>query len=173
MEHANNAIGTAIPCSGRTWRSLCFCLAFSFASALPAAAAIEGVPEGGPDPVLSWMEDSFVYQREGRPDPFTPFIPEKLIQIDVGDEELTGMRRYEPGQLTLVSIIMTEKEPVAMVQDSVGKGYIIRKGNRIGRSGIITDIVPNQVIIQQQMLTPTGEKRSQTVEMFLRKEGEK
>ncbi|MDA8163770.1 MAG: hypothetical protein M0017_01870 [Desulfobacteraceae bacterium] len=122
--------------------------------------------------LLSWMSDPFVYQREGRHDPFEPFLPQKLLPIDVPAEELTGMRRFEPGQLTLVSIVFTEKEALAMVQDSSGKGYILKKGDKIGRSGVVSDIVPNEVIIQQQMLTATGEKRTQAVEMVLRKEGE-
>ncbi|MEJ2033583.1 MAG: hypothetical protein P8Y63_11210 [Deltaproteobacteria bacterium] len=127
------------------------------------------------DPLLSWIEGDkgFVYQREGRSDPFVPFIPEKLIEAPVDEKELTGMRRFEPGQLTLVSIVFTESKPLAMVQDSTGKGYIITKGSKIGRSGVVSEIIPNEVVIEQKMLTTTGEKRTRTVEMVLRKEGEK
>jgi type IV pilus assembly protein PilP len=122
------------------------------------------------------MED-FVYQIEERPDPFMPFISEKVIQPVESDfedtEKLTGMRQFEPGQLNLVAIMFTESNPMAMVEDSSHKGYIIRRGTKIGRSGIVSDILPNQVIIKQLSYSMTKERKYKTVEMILRKEGEK
>jgi len=59
------------------------------------------------------------------------------------------------------------------VEDSSHKGYIVRKGTKIGRSGIISDIEPNRVIIKQLSYSMAREKKYNTVEMTLRKEGEK
>jgi type IV pilus assembly protein PilP len=119
----------------------------------------------------------FTYETEGRPDPFMPFISEKVIQpIEVSDQEpekLTGMRQFEPGQLVLVAIMFTESNPMAMVEDSSHKGYIIRRGTKIGKSGIVSDILPNHVIIKQLSYSMAREKKYKTVEMKLRKEGEK
>jgi hypothetical protein len=129
--------------------------------------------EPAEDFILSWVEELPLYQREGRPDPFSPFISEKLMHVEVPQEELTGMRKFEPGQLTLVSVVFTEKGSLAMVEDSVGRGYILREGTKVGRSGVVAQIIPNEVIIKQQMLTATGDQRVQTVEMVLRKEGER
>lgn len=118
-------------------------------------------------------KDSFVYKREGRADPFMPFVKPQLVKAAIGPfEELTGMRKFEPGQLSLVSIVFTEKDPLAMVQDSTGKGYILRQGMKIGRSGIVDGIVSNVVIIKQAYTSPTGKKRHKILEMVLRKEGE-
>jgi type IV pilus assembly protein PilP len=117
----------------------------------------------------------FTYESVGRPDPFEPFISEKVMQeaAETKTEELTGMRQFEPGQLSLVAIIFTADSPMAMVEDSSHKGYIVRKGTKIGRSGIISDILPNQVIIKQLSYSMTKERKYNTVEMTLRKEGEK
>jgi len=119
----------------------------------------------------------FAYQVEGRPDPFTPFISEKVIQPGemelLEPEKLTGMRQFEPGQLSLVAIMFTENNPMAMVEDSSHKGYVIRRGTKIGRSGIVSDILPNQVIIKQLSYSMSRERKYKTVEMILRKEGEK
>jgi len=124
-------------------------------------ASMEGVP--------------FTYQAEGRPDPFKPFISKEIMQeaVETTPEVLTGMRQFEPGQLSLVAIIFTEENPMAMVEDSSHKGYIVRKGTKIGRSGIISDIEPNRVIIKQLSYSMAREKKYNTVEMTLRKEGEK
>ncbi|MEN8135175.1 MAG: pilus assembly protein PilP [Thermodesulfobacteriota bacterium] len=117
----------------------------------------------------------FTYQSENRTDPFLPFISQKILQevAETKPEILTGMRQFEPGQLTLVSIIFTDSSPMAMVEDSAHKGYIVRKGTKIGRSGIISNILPNQVIIKQLSYSMSREKKYKTVEMNLRKEGEK
>lgn len=119
----------------------------------------------------------FEYQVEERPDPFMPFISEKIVQSADSDSEnggkLTGMRQLEPGQLSLTAILFTEVNPMAMVEDSSKKGYVIRRGTRIGRFGIVTDILPNAVIIKQLSYSMSQEKKYTTVEMILRKEGEK
>ena len=99
--------------------------------------------------------ESFEYKHEGRPDPFVPFLTEAIVKAESKstEKELTGMRKFEPGQLTLVAITSTENGPLAMVQDSVGKGYILRKGTKIGRSGEVADIMPNVVIIKELTYT--------------------
>ncbi|MEW6221487.1 MAG: pilus assembly protein PilP [Thermodesulfobacteriota bacterium] len=139
--------------------------------AAPAAPAepVVALPELPPQPA-----SDFVYVREGRPDPFRPFVSEKRIQqeAEAEAEVLTGMQIFEPGQLTLVAILFANNEPMAMVQDSVGKGYVIRPGTPIGRSGVVAEIVPNQVVVKERYTTPVGEERERMVEMVLRKEGE-
>jgi len=125
--------------------------------------------------LASMKIEKFSYD-SNQPDPFVPFISEKAAtvqEVPVGEEELTGMRRYEPGQLQLVAIIFSRNRPLAMVQDSSGKGYVIRRGTRIGRSGIVSDIIPNKVVIKQLVYSMTSEKKYKTVEMVIRKEGEK
>jgi len=130
-------------------------------------AAIEKIlQEGSP------AADAFVYQREGRPDPFFPFLTQQPAK-GVGGGELAGMQRFEPGQLKLVAIIHSAKGPVAMVQDSAGIGYTLRRGSQVGRGGKVTDIVGNKVIIKQEAFSTGKEKEYRTVEMVLTKDGDK
>jgi hypothetical protein len=122
-------------------------------------------------------QDLFFYHRENRPDPFLPFIREKVLQQKTGEEvveeELTGLRKFEPGQLTLVAIVFKGKIPMAMVQDPVGLGYILGEGTKIGRYGTVEEITPSAVIVQQTTRTWDQEKLFKRVEMVLPKEGEK
>jgi len=125
--------------------------------------------------ILSFArDDGFEYSREGRPDPFAPFISEKKLQAEKNKEHegLSGLQRLEVGQLSLVAVILTGKTGVAMVQDSMGTGYVLRKGMRVGRDGFVDTIVPNAVIIKQKYKTISGQSRYRTVEMVLKKEGE-
>ncbi len=121
------------------------------------------------------ISSDFNYQREGRPDPFMPFITEQRIEAELAVEtkKLTGMQLFEPGQLTLVGIIKTSRGPLAMAQDSVGKGYPLRKGMKIGRTGEIVEIVPNKVLIKEEAYknARTKEIIYKTTEMVLKKEG--
>jgi len=120
---------------------------------------------------------NFVYQVDERPDPFMPFISEKVVQPSDTDSEngerLTGMRQFEPGQLILVAIMFTETNPMAMVEDSSHKGYLIHRGTKIGKTGVVTDILPNEVVIKQLSYSMDQVKKYSTMEMILRKEGEK
>jgi type IV pilus assembly protein PilP len=123
---------------------------------------------------LKGETDPFVYTREGRSDPFMPFVSEKVVQKDeeAEKEELTGMRAFEPGQLQLTAIIMTAAAPIAMVQDAVGIGYVLREGDELGRSGVVNKISKNLVVIKQKYMNTAGDEKYRLVEMLLKKEGE-
>ncbi len=115
-------------------------------------------------------KSSFHYRREGRADPFKPFITEAVSK---GEQEvLTGLRRFEPGQLTLVAIVSGAKSPTAMVEDALGKGYIVRQGARIGKSGQIEEIKNDRIILRQRYRTASGGTKYRLIKMLLKKEGE-
>jgi type IV pilus assembly protein PilP len=88
-------------------------------------------------------------------------------------EELSGMQKFEPGQLTVVAIMLSPQDKFAMVQDSNNQGYIIREGILLGRTGVVEAIVPNKVIVKNYSYNLAGDKIYKTVEMVLRQEGEK
>lgn len=147
----------------------------SWAQTKNSPASQEETAEALENFLKATQKDAFVYRIEGRPDPFFPFLTQEIIQAAEAKavEELTGMQKFEPGQLTLVAIVFAAKEPLAMVQDSAGTGYILRKGTKIGRAGEVVDIVANKVIIEESILSLTKQKKLRTVEMTLKKEGEK
>ncbi len=118
-------------------------------------------------------ENAFVYKREGRTDPFVPFVQERVVAKEMPIEELTGMRKFEPGQLSVVAIVSGPKDRFAMVQDSNNQGYIIRKGVLMGRTGVVEKIEPNKVIVKNYTYNLAGDKIYKTVEMVLKQEGEK
>jgi type IV pilus assembly protein PilP len=129
--------------------------------------------------LLEIEQDTFVYKREGRSDPFMPFITDQAVsakavalQEPEEPEILTGLRKFEPGQLTVVAVIETPPGAYAMLEDSMRVGYVVREGTKIGRTGVIEQIEPNRVIIKLYSYTMAGDKRYQTVVMELKKEGE-
>ncbi|ADH86975.1 hypothetical protein [Desulfurivibrio alkaliphilus] len=140
---------------------------------VPAPPSLADTPELQLSP-----QADFVYRLVGRPDPFMPFVeaaPAPSPDVDVAEREeevLTGLRRFEPGQLTLTAIIVSDRETMAMAEDSTGRGYFIRPGDLIGRQGRVESITPGRVIIKEPTVTPTGETEYRTIEMFLTQEGD-
>lgn len=123
--------------------------------------------------VPSPIEETFVYKREGRQDPFMPLVTSAQGGLEPLDtEEMTGLRLFEPGQLTLVAIASSGDGTVAMVQDSSGKGYTVRQGTLIGKLGEVGTILADRLVINERYYTLAGEERIKAVEMLLRKEGE-
>jgi Tfp pilus assembly protein PilP len=129
-------------------------------------------------------EDVFVYLLDNRPDPFVPFITEKAtttqaaVNVNMNEivedtSPLTGMQLFEPGQLKLVALVNRGGENIAMVEDFTGKGYILTEGIKIGRRGVITEIAPNVVRIEETAVTRAGKKIISEVVMTLKKEGDK
>ncbi len=149
-----------------------------FANLTTQAQTVPPPPVAPETPALVAAEppieaSAFVYRREDRPDPFFPFLTQEIMKAEAEAlQELAGLQKYEPGQLVLVAIVFVGRDPIAMVQDSAGIGYVLRKGTKVGRSGEVIDIVSNKVLIEQ--VKPLGsEQKNQVIEMTLKTEGEK
>jgi type IV pilus assembly protein PilP len=169
-----------------TWMRKAQTLLFSALLSLWCLPLAQAQEQGNENAVLTLeAEDKarqrFEYMLENRADPFVPFITERAASTttfdpnEIVDENrpLTGMQLFEPGQLTLVALLKSGEEDLAMVQDFTGKGYLLTEGTKIGRRGVIKDITSNNVIIEETATTRAGRKIVSEVVMILKKEGEK
>ncbi len=163
---------------------MCFALLIATALFSGPVQATENIT-GSTDPSQLMGEEpeqtlqQFDYQLEGRTDPFTPFISDKAATQKIGaddiieeDVELTGMRQFEPGQLTLVAVMYSGSRRIAMVEDVTGKGYILNEGMPIGRRGVISRIDGEQVTVIETAHTRAGRELETTVVIRLNKEGD-
>lgn len=123
-------------------------------------------------------KNAFEYQLEGRSDPFMPFLTPKITtnidpnEILASGEALTGMQLFEPGQLTLVAIMQISNSYIAMVEDSTGKGYVLKQGIKIGEYGEIVNIDSNRVYIVETKKTRAQKIIQTKIDMVLKTEGE-
>jgi len=122
----------------------------------------------------------YAYKAEGRPDPFKPFISPKTASSSTDQNEIvednvaySGMQLFEPGQLGLVGIMLTQRGPIAMVEDQTKKGYTLRIGDLIGKRGVVTSIDEHQVIITETARTRSGKEMKNIVTMKIKHEGDK
>jgi type IV pilus assembly protein PilP len=76
------------------------------------------------------------------------------------------LERYDLGQLKLVGIIWNLKEPTAMVEDSVGLGYVVKVGTPIGAGdGTVKAIKQNEIVIEEFFVDLYGVKKRREVSM--------
>ena len=72
--------------------------------------------------------------------------------------------------MTLVALMLSDREKYAMVQDFTGKGYVIVEGTKIGRRGVVSQIIENEVIIEETARTRGGKILKNQIAMKLKKE---
>ncbi len=107
---------------------------------------------------------SFVYDPTGKRDPFRPFD-----MTPKGAEGLTPLERYDYGQLKLTAVLGAADAATAIVENSAGKGFTVKKGTKIGsHGGVVVEILPDKLLILETLTDFTGESKTQTIELRLR-----
>ncbi len=82
----------------------------------------------------------------------------------------TPLERISLNQLKLVAIIRAPSGNRALVEDNSGKGYIIKNGTYVGlNSGLVTQINPDSVIVEEELENLMGELILQNTEIKLQK----
>jgi type IV pilus assembly protein PilP len=103
----------------------------------------------------------------GKRDPFRPFTLNTRTNSRPR-ENLSPLERYDLGQLRLVGVVWHVREPSAMVEDSVGLGYIVKVGTPIGANeGKVRAIKPNEIIIEETYVDLFGAKKKREVNIKL------
>jgi len=77
-------------------------------------------------------------------------------------------------QLKLVAIISTAEGNIALVEDSAGKGFFIKKGTLIGKSdGKVISILKDKVVIEELYQDVVGQtkKNEMTINLHQVEEG--
>ena len=101
------------------------------------------------------------YDPTGKVDPFKPLFQEKpkLAKKSKRKKRLpqTPLERIDISQLKLVGIILASSGNRALVEESTGKGYVIKKGTYIGtNSGRVIKINKETVIVEEEIEDVSG-----------------
>ena len=120
-----------------------------------------------------------LYNPEGKLDPFAPLIKEKPVNLPVKDRKtvrrklLTPLEKLDLSQLKLVAILRAQSGNNALVEEDSGKGYVIKKGTYIGmHSGKVVKILPDRIIIEEEVEDIYGKISVQKKEIKLKPLGE-
>lgn len=112
-------------------------------------------------------------------DPFESYLAVMRQQAQQRSQQWKSDHPREPleafdlSTLKLVAIFSMGKKQVAMVEDSTGKGYVVRVGSYMGTSsGRVTKITKDSLILTEKTIAPTGEIVNREVTLTLKEVNE-
>ena len=129
---------------------------------------------------LEWLTSpTYEYNATGKPDPFLSFLRTRveapIKKKPPRNRPLTPLEQVEITQLKLVGVILGEGGntlALAMVQLPDGKGFVIKKGDRIGMNdGEVISVSESSVEIREEVETIFGDREARVVS--LKMQGEK
>jgi len=108
----------------------------------------------------------FRYESIGLIDPFEPIIP----KAGEGTGITSPLEQYSLDQLRLVAVIWGMPEPRAMIQDPQGRGFVVRKGTKMGKNqGVVIKILDGEITILEKYVDLLGKVKTNEVSMKLPK----
>ena len=115
-----------------------------------------------------------IYNPTGKIDPFEPLFREKQVLAKNSKKikrvPRTPLERIDLSQLKLVGIILAASGNRALVEESSGKGYVIKKGTYIGiNGGMIVQIQKDIVTVEEKFEDFSGKIQSRNRELKLPK----
>jgi type IV pilus assembly protein PilP len=112
----------------------------------------------------------YSYNPAGKPDPFKPFIQLTPVKKVSGSLPLMPLQKFDISQIKLVAIISTPEGNIAVVEDSTGKGYFLKKGTLVGKNdGKVTKILKDKVIIEEIYEDVLGRTKTNEIPLSLHK----
>jgi len=126
-----------------------------------AKAPVKKAPVADPGEKQADKEAKFVYQSEGRRDPFLALTAVRKPVSPISKEPLTPLQHYELQQYQLVGVIVGLDTPRAMVVAPDGKSYILKKGVKIGKNnGVVVDILSDVIRVEEKYYDFSGNVRT-------------
>ena len=135
----------------------------SLASAAPQSGNAETVIPDATEHMVKAPEIDFANLR----DPFESYLTILALRnkaalvtqtIRKSNREPEFLESIDLSLLRLVAIFSMAGERVAMVEDSLGKGYIVRRGSYMGKnSGHIEKLTDDTIYLVEQAINPAGD----------------
>ncbi|MCU0599237.1 MAG: pilus assembly protein PilP [Desulfobacterales bacterium] len=120
------------------------------------------------------------YTREGKVDPFEPFLRVPEAEVSNSEQEKlqirppqTPLEKFDLDQLKLTGILVSPAKIRALIEETSGKGYIISEGTYIGnKGGQVTKIANDRVVVEEKYLDVLGKVAVREIELKLRPDEE-
>lgn len=108
----------------------------------------------------------YVYDPNGKRDPFKPFTEKEELVVD---EKTPPLLRYDISQFRVAAVLNDSKGGMfAMVEDSTGVGYPVRSGDAIGiHKGKVLSIQKDKIEVLETIVDAAGESRQELREIKL------
>jgi len=123
-------------------------------AAAPPAAKAAAPAETAPTPVDAAAPAPYVYSYNpvGKRDPFRSPLEElgPVAQVNPVTTCTEPLCAFDLDQLKLVAVVTGDANPLAMVEDPLGRGHIVRRNTRVGRQGgKVTQILRDSLTVTE------------------------
>jgi type IV pilus assembly protein PilP len=139
----------------------------------PAARASKKAEAPAPTPTASVP---YAYNPVGKRDPFrSPLMePGGGRQVEgTGETEVCSepLCRFDLSELTVVAVVSGDANPLAMVEDKVGTGYLVRRNTKIGRQGgKVTQVLRDCIVVTSYITGPDGKAQPNKENMCVKED---
>ncbi len=118
-----------------------------------------GAPLGAGDAESIGKSGEYTYFPADRRDPFTLVLPDGQ-RPGKDNPTLPPLQRLALSDLNLIGIIWGNFGYTAMLQAPDGKGYMVRRGTKVGpNNGVVSAITENAVVIEERFTDIYGKKQ--------------
>lgn len=119
----------------------------------PKAATVVARDAAAPEPAPY----VYSYNPLAKRDPFRSLMEEVRSPVAESSACSEPLCQWDLGQLTLVAVVTGEANPLAMLEDPVGRGHLIRRSSRVGKQGgKVTQILRDTVTVTEFWTGPDG-----------------
>jgi Tfp pilus assembly protein PilP len=130
------------------------------APAAPAAVAVEA-----PTAVVAPPQDSYIYQSDGRRDPFTP-LTHSGVELKT-TKRGEGAAAFTVDEISVRGVMQTRERLVAMVQGPDNKTYVVHPGDKFA-DGVIKTVTTQGLVVVQDITDPLSTQKQREVRKLLR-----
>jgi type IV pilus assembly protein PilP len=128
------------------------------AAAAPTRPKAEAPKDKPAEAVVAGPAYVYSYNPVGRRDPFRSPIQDMVRENTQAGPQMTSCNeplcQWDIDQLKLVAVVTGDANPMAMVEDPMGRGHIVRRNTRMGRQGgKVTQILRDEVIVTETTTT--------------------
>jgi type IV pilus assembly protein PilP len=136
-----------------------------------AKKAAAGTAAATPTAQAAAVPYVYSYNPVGKRDPFRSPVEEVRVNNDrEGGSSCTDpLCAYDLDQLTLVAVVTGDSNPIAMVEDPQGRGFIVRRSARMGKQGgKVTNILRDSITVTEYFTGQDGRVNANPVNMKLK-----
>ena len=142
-------------------------------NAVPAAGGADGGVAVAAAAAVAQANYIYSYNPVGKRDPFRNFLKDMssagaAFKQSVCSEPLC---QFDLDQLTLVAVVSGDANPIAMLQDTQGTGFVVRRNSKVGKQGgKVTQILRDCVVVTEYFQTPDGKVNPNKVDICVKKD---
>ncbi len=112
------------------------------------------------------LGEDYIYDPKNKRDPFRSYDFSPRTVIASGP---TSLEQYGYDELKLAVVLEGFDSAKAVIEEPSGKGHTVQVGTKVGNlGGTVMKIESNKVIILEESVDFTGEKKTRTIEMLIR-----